>query len=108
MWVLPYTGKVAHTEGEAMKIAEIYGERLQAFRKEAGLSQSGLAAQSGVPIGTIQDYEHGRYGPSLEIAFKLARTLGKPLEAFLPSEGEDAGPVKAKGRKRKHKPSAEA
>lgn len=84
-----------------MKIAEIFGERLQALRKEAGLSQSGLAAQSGVPIGTIQDYEHARYGPSLEIAVKLARALGKPLEAFLPSGEEGAGPVHAKAAKAK-------
>lgn len=86
-----------------MTIAETFGKRLQVIRKAAGLSQSGLASQSGVPIGTLQDYEHGRYGPSLEMAVKLARALRQPLEAFVPVDGEDAGPDKAKANPSKSK-----
>jgi transcriptional regulator with XRE-family HTH domain len=61
----------------------VFGERLQAFRKAAGLSQSQLARVSGVPVGTIRDYEQNRREPSLETAATLARAVGQPLDAFV-------------------------
>jgi transcriptional regulator with XRE-family HTH domain len=76
-----------------MNVVKAFSRRLKAFREIAGLSQSGLAAKSGVALGTLQDYEHARYGPSLEMAVQLARALGQPLEAFLPSAEEDTGPA---------------
>ncbi len=78
----------------------VFGERLKAFREAVGLSQSGLAEQSGVPVGTIRDYEQGRRDPSLEAAAKLARAVGKPLEAFLDEVTSETPPAK-KTRKRK-------
>jgi hypothetical protein len=36
----------------------------------------------------------------LETAAKLAHALKQPLEAFLPSDGEDAPPVKPKAARR--------
>jgi transcriptional regulator with XRE-family HTH domain len=60
-----------------------FGEKLKAYREAAGFSQPGLAEYSGVPVGTIRDYEQGRRAPLLETAAKLAHALEQPLEAFL-------------------------
>lgn len=75
---------------------KFFGERLKSFREAAGWSQPELAANSGVPVGTIRDYEQGRRKPLLDTAVKLARALRQPLEAFLP----DAAPDKPKTAKR--------
>jgi len=86
-----------------MKIVKTFSERLKAFRIVAGLSQTELAARSGVPASVIRNYEQQRNAPLLENAIKLARALGQPLEAFLPSEGTDTSEGKASGPKRKKK-----
>jgi len=60
--------------------------RLQELRKEAGLSQSGLAVESGISVRTIQDYEQGRVrlnGISIERALPLSRALGVSMEDLL-------------------------
>jgi transcriptional regulator with XRE-family HTH domain len=78
-----------------------FGERLKAHREAAGLSQPQLAERSGVPVGTIRDYEQGRREPLLGAAAKLARALKKQLEDFLDDAGQaEAVPAK-KTRKRK-------
>lgn len=75
----------------------VFGERLKAIRQAAGLSQPQLAAESGVPVGTIRDYEQGRRDPLLDSAVKLARALKQPVEAFLEVGSESA--KKGKGKK---------
>ena len=60
-----------------------FGERLKVLREAAGWSQPALAEKSGVPVGTIRDYEQGRREPLLETAAKLARCLGHSLDSFL-------------------------
>ena len=59
-----------------------FGEKLRELRTAAGLTQAGLASASGVPIGTIRDYEQGKRDPLLSTAQKLAHALGKGLDAF--------------------------
>ena len=39
-----------------------------------------LAEKVGVTRQTIVAIEQGRYSPSLEVAFRIARAFGKPLE----------------------------
>jgi transcriptional regulator with XRE-family HTH domain len=78
-----------------------FGERLKAHRETAGLSQPQLAERSGVPVGTIRDYEQGRRAPLLETAAKLARALKQPLEDFLDDTGQAGAPATKKTRKRK-------
>ncbi len=47
------------------------------------MTQADLADQVGVTRQTIIAIEQGRYSPSLETAFRIARVLGVPLdEAF--------------------------
>lgn len=50
------------------------------LRVERGLSQAALAAEMGVSRQTINAIETGRYSPSLPLAIRLARFLGKPVE----------------------------
>ena len=47
------------------------------------MTQAELAERIGVTRQTIIAIEQGKYSPSLEVAFKIARVLGVPLdEAF--------------------------
>lgn len=44
------------------------------------MTQADLAARVGVTRQTIIAIEAGKYSLSLELAFRIARTFGKPLE----------------------------
>ncbi|QOJ01119.1 MAG: helix-turn-helix transcriptional regulator [Phycisphaeraceae bacterium] len=65
--------------------------RIRTLRFEAGeMTQQALADRVGVSRQTINAIEAARYSPSLEVAFRIARAFGKPLdEVFqcLPSPG---------------------
>ncbi|WP_221089547.1 helix-turn-helix transcriptional regulator [Deinococcus aquaedulcis] len=55
--------------------------QLRRLRFEAGeMTQQQLAQQVGVTRQTVIAIEGGKYAPSLELAFKLAAALGRPLE----------------------------
>ena len=74
-----------------------FADTLKHFRRERGLSQPGLADASGVPVGTIRDYEQGKRGPLLENAAKLAVALGVSLDALA---GLADGEAKPRGRRK--------
>ena len=44
------------------------------------MTQAELAARIGVTRQTIVAIEQGRYSPSLEMAFQIARVFGVPLD----------------------------
>jgi putative transcriptional regulator len=44
------------------------------------MTQGELGEAVGVTRQTIAAIEQGRYSPSLEVAFRIARVFGKPLE----------------------------
>ncbi|HUF74547.1 MAG TPA: helix-turn-helix transcriptional regulator [Gammaproteobacteria bacterium] len=44
------------------------------------MTQQDLAERVGVTRQTINAIELGKYSPSLEVAFRIARVFGKPLE----------------------------
>ena len=44
------------------------------------MTQADLAARIGVTRQTVIAIEQGRYSPSLEMAFQIARAFGVPLE----------------------------
>jgi putative transcriptional regulator len=55
--------------------------RLRALRFAAGeMTQADLADRLGVTRQTIIAVEQGRYSPSLEMAFQIARVFGVPLD----------------------------
>jgi putative transcriptional regulator len=51
------------------------------------MTQAALAEKVGVTRQTIVAIEQGRYSPSLEVAFRIARVFGKPLEEVFSYEG---------------------
>lgn len=54
---------------------------IRRLRGERGdLTQEALAAACGVTRQTIIALEAGRYGPSLELAFRIARALDAGIE----------------------------
>ena len=55
---------------------------IRALRFAAGeMTQAQLADRIGVTRQTLIAIEQGRYSPSLEVAFQIARALGVPLDA---------------------------
>jgi putative transcriptional regulator len=44
------------------------------------MTQGDLGDRVGVTRQTIAAIEQGKYSPSLEVAFRIARVFGKPLE----------------------------
>lgn len=44
------------------------------------MTQGDLGEKVGVTRQTIAAIEQGKYSPSLEVAFRIARVFGKPLE----------------------------
>jgi putative transcriptional regulator len=54
---------------------------IRTLRFAAGeMTQAELAERIGVTRQTVIAIEQGRYSPSLEVAFKIARVFGVPLE----------------------------
>jgi putative transcriptional regulator len=77
--------RAAETDGAA-------GTRIRAVRREAGITQQGLAAAVEVSRQTIIAMETGDYAPSVFLAIKIARALGTTVEQLW------AGPVKSPDR----------
>lgn len=59
-----------------------FAERLRELREQAGLTQARLAETSGLPLGSIRNYEQGQREPYWQVVFKLADALGVSVEAF--------------------------
>lgn len=62
--------------------------RLEELRRARGIRQEELAAALGVSRQTIGSLENGRYNPSIQLAFKLARFFDLHIEdIFFYEEG---------------------
>ena len=70
--------------------------KVEDFRKKAGMSQLVLANTIGVSRQTISMIENKKYNPSLALCLKLAKALGTDLNTLFWFP-EEAGP-KAKGK----------
>ncbi|MDX8356024.1 helix-turn-helix transcriptional regulator [Sphingopyxis terrae] len=58
-----------------------FSNDIRTLRFLAGeMTQAELGERVGVTRQTIAAIEQGKYSPSLEVAFRIARTFGKPLE----------------------------
>lgn len=61
--------------------------RLRVLRAERRWSQADLAGRLGVSRQTVNAIETGRCDPGLLLAFRIARTFGRSIEAvFEPEE----------------------
>jgi putative transcriptional regulator len=63
-------------------VAETLGNRLRELRAERDLTQAALAERVGVSRKTVNTIENGVFIPSTLLALKLARALGRPVEAI--------------------------
>jgi putative transcriptional regulator len=54
--------------------------RITELRAAHGLSQGELGDRIGVTRQTVNAIEAGKYSPSLEVAFRIARVFEVPLE----------------------------
>jgi putative transcriptional regulator len=64
--------------------------QLRTLRFLAGeMTQAELGAKIGVTRQTIAAIEQGKYSPTLESAFRIARVLGKPLDEVFQWEERD-------------------
>lgn len=59
-------------------------------REDVGLTQAELALRIGVTRQTLIAIEQGRYSPTLELAFQIARQFGVALEAVFQYPGEES------------------
>ena len=63
--------------------------RIEEIRKERGIRQEEFAKALGVSRQTISSLENGRYNPSIQLAFKIARYFGMTIEeVFIFEEGD--------------------
>jgi putative transcriptional regulator len=65
-----------------------FSNDIRTLRFLAGeMTQGELGDRVGVTRQTIAAIEQGKYSPSLEVAFRIARVFGKPLETVFRWEG---------------------
>jgi transcriptional regulator with XRE-family HTH domain len=88
---------------EGTNMAETMGQRLKDLRAQAGLTQEALAARSGLPVGTIRNWEQGQRIPGALALYRLAQALGLPMERFVEGVEEGKPPAAGRGRPRGRK-----
>jgi putative transcriptional regulator len=54
--------------------------KIKAIRKKLGITQEQLAEDCGVVRQTINCIENNKYDPTLELAFKLSKTLNVKVD----------------------------
>lgn len=69
-------------------MADRLANRLLDLRTERDLTQAALAEMVGVSRKTINTVENGVFIPSTLLALRLARALGRPVEALFSLEDE--------------------
>lgn len=71
--------------------------RITEMRTALGMSQGELGEHIGVTRQTVNAIEGGKYSPSLEVAFKIARVFAVPLETIFqyPDPFPPARPTRA-------------
>ena len=64
--------------------------RVEEIRKERGIRQEDFAKAMGVSRQTISSLETGRYNPSINLAYKIAKYFGMIIEeVFIFEEDEE-------------------
>jgi transcriptional regulator with XRE-family HTH domain len=74
--------------------APLFGQRVAAFRKQAGLTQAKLAEQLGVSVALIAYYERNTPNPTVDVVQRLATFFGVPASHLL-----DIEPTKRPGKR---------
>ena len=63
-----------------MEIGRLMKNRIKVYRAMRDLTQESLARGLGVTRQTVLAIEKGKYDPSLDLAFKIARFFGVSVE----------------------------
>lgn len=63
--------------------------RLEELRKQRGIKQEELANALEVSRQTISSLENGRYNPSIQLAFKIAKYFNMSIEEIFIYEEEE-------------------
>lgn len=58
-------------------------------RREAGLSQSQVAELAQCATQTVRKIEYGWRTPRVDLAVRLARAVGKPVEYVFPADADE-------------------
>lgn len=69
-------------------VGEILKNNIELIRKSKKISQSELADALEVTRQTISSLENGRYNPSINLAFKIARFFNMTIEEIFIYGGE--------------------
>ena len=69
-------------------VGEILKNNIESIRKSRKISQAELAEALEVTRQTISSLENGRYNPSINLAFKIARFFNMTVEEIFIYEGE--------------------
>lgn len=64
--------------------------RIEEIRKSHGIRQEEFARAMGVSRQTISSLENGRYNPSIQLAYKIAKHFGMKIEDVFIFEEEQA------------------
>ncbi len=67
-----------------------FTNRVRELREAAGMTQADLAAAIAMTRQTVIAIERGKYSPSLEAAFRIARIFDAGLEDVFTWQGETA------------------
>jgi transcriptional regulator with XRE-family HTH domain len=62
------------------KLKANFGQRLQALRLNAGITQAQLAEKTGLTVESISNMERGLFGPKFENLEKIAAVLKVPVK----------------------------
>jgi transcriptional regulator with XRE-family HTH domain len=75
--------RASDVEAEKRASKRTFGERLRLARGKAGVSQSELSRNSGVPKTMLSRYENDHILPSVTTLKKLATALGESVSALV-------------------------
>ena len=64
--------------------------RIEEIRKEQNIRQEDFAKSMGVSRQTISSLENGRYNPSIQLAYKIAKYFDMTIEEVFIFEEEEA------------------
>jgi transcriptional regulator with XRE-family HTH domain len=71
-------------------LSRAFGLAVRRHREEKGLSQESLAAQAGIHRTYVSSIERGKVRLGLDIAKKVADSLGVPLHKLIAEAEEEA------------------
>lgn len=89
-----------------------FHEKLRVVRERAGLTQQSLAERTGMPLGTIRNYEQGRAVPPAAALFAICKAIGVSADEFAgcsfqkPRRDNDGPPRKGKDLLNRHAQTA--